>query len=117
MIPAQAEIEIPLLEALRDLGGEAQPGRLYPLITARFPQLTQEDLTATLKHGERKWINRIQWTRQALITAGDVASPQRGVWAITEQGRRRLAENGHGEAEEARRSTSASISLVDLYEK
>jgi restriction system protein len=117
MIPPQAEIEIPLLEALRALGGEARPKKLYPLITAKFPQLTQEDLTATLKHGEKKWINRIQWTRQALITAGDMASPQRGVWAITEQGRKRLEQEGLDESEMVKRIASASVSLVDLYEK
>lgn len=117
MIPTQAEIEIPLLKALCTLGGEAKPRNIYPLVTADFPQLTPEDLTAKLKHGELKWINRIQWARQALITAGDIASPQRGVWAITEQGRRRLSENGHGESEETKRSVSASVSLVDLYEK
>jgi restriction system protein len=116
MIPPQAELEIPLLEALRDLGGEASPKKIYPLVTARFPQLTQEDLTVTLKHGERKWLNRIQWARQALITVGDMASPQRGGWAITEQGRKRLASEGRDEPEPTKRVSSASASLVDLYE-
>jgi restriction system protein len=46
-----------------------------------------------------------------------MASPQRGVWALTEQGRRRLAENGRGESGETKRVVSASVSLVDLYEK
>jgi restriction system protein len=113
MIPIQAEIEVPLLEALIALGGSARPRKIYPLVSAKFPQLTQEDLTATLKHGEKKWLNRIQWARQALITAGDMESPERGIWAVTEQGRKRLAQNGPGPAE---RSVSASVSLVDLYE-
>jgi restriction system protein len=117
MLPTQAEIEMPLLEALRALGGEAPPMKLYPLITAKFPQLTQEDLTARLKHSEKKWINRIQWTGQALITAGDMARPQRGVWAITEQGRKRLEQAELHEPETAKRIVSASVRLVDLYEK
>jgi restriction system protein len=117
MIPTQAEIEIPLLETLRALGGEARPKNLYPLVTAKFPHLTPEDLTATLKHGEKKWINRIQWARQALITAGDMASPQRGVWAITEQGRKRLDQAGQDGSEAAKRTASASVSLVEVYEK
>ena len=90
MIPAQAEIEVPLLEVLVALGGESRPKNLYPLVTAKFPQLSSEDLTDRMKNGESKWINRIQWARQALITAGEMASPQRGVWAITDQGRTRL---------------------------
>jgi restriction system protein len=117
MIPTQTEIEIPLLETLAALGGQAQPKKIYPIITARFPQLSPEDLTETLKHGERKWINRVQWTRQALITAGDMASPERGVWAITEQGRKRLKQQSQGEPEAARQVASSSVSLVDLYEK
>jgi len=117
MIPSQAEIEVSLLEALRDLGGQACPKKIYPLVTAKFPQLTQEDLAARLKHGERKWTNRIQWTRQALITAGDMAGPRRGVWAITDQGRKRLEPERRDESEATKRILSASVSLVDLYEQ
>jgi restriction system protein len=117
MIPTQAEIEIPLLEALRALGGESRPSKIYPLVTARFPQLTPEDHAATLKHGERKWINRIQWTRQALITAGDMASPHRGVWAITDQGRNRLEPKERDESASTKAPLAATVSLVDLYEK
>ena len=116
MIPTQAEIEIPLLEALRSLGGEAPPNKIYPLVTLKFPQLSQEDLATTLKHGEPKWINRIQWTRQALITAGDMASPRRGVWAITDQGRKRLNPVAADEPEGTKNPLPAIVSLVALYE-
>jgi restriction system protein len=115
MIPAQTEIEVPLLEALVSLGGKGRPREVYPLVTARFPMLTQEDLAATLKHGEARWINRIQWTRQALITAGDMASPERGVWAITDQGRERLRQSGKDRPESPTR-TASTTTLVDLYE-
>lgn len=113
MIPAQSDIELILLEALVSLGGESPPKKIYPLVTARFPQLTQEDLAAKLKHGEKKWHNRIQWTRQALITAGDMGKPERGLWSITEQGRNRLKQNGPKPRE---RDSTASTTLVDLYE-
>jgi restriction system protein len=116
MIPSQAEIEIPLLEALEVLGGAARPKKVYPLVTAKFPQLTPEDLAAKLKHGESRWFNKIQWTRQSLITAGEMASPERGVWAITEQGRKRLRQAGQGDSEAAKRVASTSVGLVDLYE-
>lgn len=116
MIPTQAEIELPLLEALDSLGGVSRPKDVYPLVTARFPQLTPEDLTATLKHGERRWINKIQWTRQSLVTSGDMASPGWGLWAITEQGKKRLHQDTQNEIETAKRVASASVSLVDLFE-
>lgn len=38
-----------------------------------------------------KWTTRVQWVRQALVSKGEVASPQYGFWAITDQGRARLA--------------------------
>jgi restriction system protein len=117
MIPTQAEIEVPLLEALEALGGSARPKEVYPLVTAKFPQLTQEDLTASLKHGELRWINKIQWTRQSLVTAGDMASPERGLWAITEQGRKRLSNGKQVGIEAAMRVASATVGLVDLFEK
>ena len=117
MIPTQEQIEIPLLETLVKLGGQAKPKAIYPYMTERFPQLTEEDLAARLKHGETKWHNRIQWTRQALITTGDMAKPERGIWAITEQGRKRLEANGRHETEATKHTLTASVSLVDLYEK
>jgi len=116
MIPPQADIEIPLLEALAELGGQAPPKQIYPVVTSKFPQITEEDLAIQLKHGEKKWLNRIQWVRQALISAGDMISPQRGIWAITEQGRKRICHNGQAEPLQQKR-TSTSASLVDLYEK
>lgn len=116
MMPTQTEVELPLLEILCELGGQAKPKEIYPKVTARFPQLTEEDLAVTLKHGEQKWINRIQWVRQALVTAGDMMSPQRGVWAITDQGRKRLESVAHQQPGIRDEAVSPKVSLVDLYE-
>jgi restriction system protein len=117
MIPSQAEIEIPLLEAIESRGGEAPPSEIYPLVTAKFPQLTEADLNATLKDGRRKWINRIQWTRQGLITSGEIASPHRGVWTITDLGRRRIRSERRDESGAAKSSLLGVVNLVDLHEK
>jgi len=113
MIPPQSELEIPLLEALVQLGGQAKPRDIYPILTAKFPQLTDEDLAARLKHGEKKWINRVQWARQALIETGDMASPRWGVWAITEQGRKRVKAIKPS----LEKPATVSVSLTDLYDK
>ena len=115
MLPSQAEIEIPLLEALLEIGGQAKPKQLYPLVTTRFPTLTPEDLAERMDCGHIKWENRIQWVRQALIEAGDMASPQRGVWAITEQGRQRVAQ--HSPTNPDRHSAPKTlVQLVEDYE-
>jgi restriction system protein len=95
MMPKQSEIEIPLLEILaRFPGGEARPREIYPQLEKLFPQLTTADLEEKLETGTPKWTNRVQWVRQALVAKGEVSSPQRGVWAITDSGRARLAAAG-----------------------
>ncbi len=90
MMPKQADIEIPLLECLDEMGGRGRPREIYLRIRKFFPNLTDADLTEGLPSGGNKWTNRIQWVRQALISKGEMSSPEHGVWAITEKGQRRL---------------------------
>jgi len=87
MIPKQVLIELPLLQVLAEMpGGEAKPGEIYPRLEKRFPELTNEDLAEQLDSGDFKWKNRVQWVRQSLISKGEMSSPSRGIWAITDRG-------------------------------
>lgn len=108
-MPSQTEIEKPLLQTLYELGGQANPQQVYSVLRAKFPELTQEDLEETLISGGNKWTNRIQWVRQKLITKGDMSSPQRGIWAITDQGRNKITI-------EQVESTPQLTNLVELYD-
>jgi restriction system protein len=94
--PKQAEIEVPLLQALVELGGEGRPRDIYPLVAKRFPQLTPEEQEERLENypSTRKWSNLVQWIRQRLVDLGQVDGSQRGIWKITAAGRARLSENG-----------------------
>jgi len=91
--PRQVEIEIPLLAAIAQLGGEAKPRDVYPLVAAQFPQLTPEEQEERLENfpSTRKWSNLVQWIRQRLVDLGQIDGSQRGVWRITPAGRARLA--------------------------
>jgi restriction system protein len=91
--PKQIEIEVPLLEALVELGGEAKPRDVYPLVTKRLPHITAEELEARFENypSTRKWSNLIQWVRQRLVDQQQVDGSQRGVWRITQAGRDRVA--------------------------
>ncbi|WP_062350144.1 restriction endonuclease [Bacillus kwashiorkori] len=108
VMPQQSDIEIPLLQVLIDLGGQGRPKDVYPLVTKKFPELTREDLEEVMVSGVNKWTNRIQWVRQKLIDNGDMYSPQRGIWAITEQGRLRI--------QSPQENRPAPLNLVELYD-
>ena len=64
--PKQNEIELPLLKALHDLGGKAEPKELYPRLAKIFTQLTEEVLAARLPSSPStfRWHNLVQWSRQ-----------------------------------------------------
>jgi restriction system protein len=94
MLPTQSEVEIPLLKALLECGGQGKPRDLYPIVTAKFPQITPDDLAETVADGHSKWHNRIQWVRQRLVDQGDMESGGWGIWRITDKGRQRAHSNG-----------------------
>jgi restriction system protein len=112
MLPTQRELEIPLLQVLLELDGQAEPKQVYPLVAAKFPELRDEDLAETVPSGGNRWTNRIQWVRQKLVTNGEMDSPAFGMWRITDKGRQRLAASGGCEPPEATIHT-----LMELYEQ
>ncbi len=90
MLPTQKDIEVPLLEVLAGLGVQGKPKEIYPLVTKKFPQIRDEDLTERLPSGGNKWTNRIQWVRQKLVARGEMDATNYGIWRTTEKGRQRL---------------------------
>jgi len=112
MLPKQIDIEIPLLRALAELGGEGRPREVFPLVTDSFPDVPPEDFLEQISTGGNKWTNRIQWARQALIAKGQLCSRGRGVWAITEAGRKRLQIS----TPEVDASIASTQGLEDLYQ-
>lgn len=113
-MPKQPEIEIPLLEVISSLGGNGQPKEIYPLVTNKFPQLSQIDLIETIVSGGNKWTNRIQWVRHKLVKNGDLESPERGVWKITKKGVERL--KGKGQDPTTIHVVESKINMVEIYD-
>jgi restriction system protein len=111
MLPKQREVELPLLEVLVEIGGQGRPSDIYPLVTAKFPQVSEEDLAESLPSGGNRWQNRIQWARQNLVAEGDIDSPSRGTWRITDKGRARLGDAGEVEP------SPPDASFLELYEE
>lgn len=120
--PKQKDIEIPLLAAIDQLGGEARPRDIYPLVTERFPELTSEEQEERLESSPstRKWHNLVQWVRQGLVQSGEIDGSTRGIWRITEAGRARLAQSRATPPEHvtapttARPTEDSEVSLRDL---
>lgn len=86
----QKDMEVPLLEVLVEIGGQGKPKDIYPLVTKKFPKMTNEELAQKLKSGGNRWKNRIQFVRQALVGKGEIDKSIKGIWAITDKGRERL---------------------------
>jgi restriction system protein len=110
--PKQIEVEIPLLKALVELGGEGPPRDVYPLVTKHFPQLTAEEQEERLESypSTRKWSNLVQWVRQRLVDLGEIDGSQRGIWRITASGRNRLKNAIHEEP--GKSSAPAAVSVI-----
>lgn len=89
----ESEYEIPLLESLVELGGRVPTrevlDQLEPKIKGHLTALDQERISS----GSVRWKNRAQFVRLTLVKRGDMVDKSpRGIWEITEQGRRRLKE-------------------------
>jgi restriction system protein len=115
--PKQSDVEVPLLRALADLGGEAKPRDVYPAVAASFPDLSAQELEVTLESSPstRKWWNLVQWVRQHLVEAGEIDGSTRGVWKITDSGLSRLKSLGKpGAINRGASHSGADVSLRDL---
>ena len=114
-LPKQRELGIPLLRALKDAGGAAQPRDLYPKLGANF-SLTVEEQEERLGSSPttRKWWNLVQWVRQHLVEAGEIGGSTRGVWKITPKGLACLEERPPRQSPNA---TVAETTLRDLVEQ
>lgn len=117
MLPKQSDIQIPLLKCLDEIGGKAKPPEIYPRLLKCFPGITPKDLTQTPASGANKWKNCVAWVRQRLISDGEMESLARGVWAITDKGRKRLASPEHSNALAKKRGRRPARPRLDCIER
>jgi restriction system protein len=77
---------LPVLDALRALGGSARPGEVYDWI-ARTLGVTDAERDVQNKSGVSRFENDVAWARHYLVKYGLVDSSKWGVWSLTEAGR------------------------------
>jgi len=75
----------PILDCLREVGGEARPREVRDWIADKFkiPQEVREELTET---GIVRFDNRVAWARQYLIWEGLLETTRRGRWVLSARG-------------------------------
>lgn len=77
----------PVIDGLRDLGSSAKPREVYTWIAEHHP-IPKEEIESTTKGGQSKFENKVGWARFYLAKGGLIATEQRGVWVLTEKGRK-----------------------------
>jgi restriction system protein len=77
----------PLLDTLRELGDSGRPKEVSEKVATKLA-LPDEILNRTNKNGGSRFANQVAWARFYLAKAELIDTSQRGVWTLTEAGRR-----------------------------
>lgn len=75
----------PILEVLRESGGSGTVAEVIDRVIEKMaiPEAEQE---VTLRNGQSRVRNQVQWARLYLVRVGYLDSSKRGIWSITERG-------------------------------
>jgi restriction system protein len=76
----------PLLDAMREKGGQARPREIYEVVAQKL-DLSEEERTVTNKNGYPRFENQIAWARSYFVKTGYLDSPSHGVWRLTDKGK------------------------------
>lgn len=87
----ESAYELPMLEIISEHGDRAAAREVLDELGTRLKgQLTEVD-RQELASGDVRWRNRAQFVRLRLVEQGDmVKDSPRGIWELSEQGRRRV---------------------------
>lgn len=77
----------PTIEAVNALGGSARPPEVYKYI-AQSLNLSDEILNEERESGGSRYENQVAWARLYLVKSGYIDSSKRGVWSLTDKGRK-----------------------------
>ena len=77
----------PVLNALRELGGSGTPSEVTTTI-AKMLEIPEAEQNELLKSGTPRLANQIAWARNYLKLEGYIDSAKKGVWVLTEAGRK-----------------------------
>lgn len=96
-IPTQKDIAIPLLHLIQEMGGQVKPNDVYEKLADYFGLNEKERNEMQPSGRSKKFENRVQWTRFFLCNQGLLDGSSRGIWKLTEKGRKELNKLGLSE--------------------
>jgi len=75
----------PILQILKQSGGSGTTSEVIDRAIERL-QIPESEQEVTLKNGQSRIRNQVQWARLYLVRAGYLDSSRRGIWSLTEKG-------------------------------
>jgi restriction system protein len=75
----------PIIDVLKKTGGSGTVGEVIDHVIEKM-SIPESEQEVTLKGGQTRVRNQIQWARFYLANAGYIDSSKRGVWSLTEKG-------------------------------
>jgi len=97
-LPITQQYQIAVLKALHQLGGRGKAAHVIDMIPQVMELPSEHQGTYARgpegKSEEPKYVKFVHSARRFLIQQGEVESPDRGIWAITERGEARLKSAG-----------------------
>jgi len=75
----------PILQILKQSGGSGTTSEVIDR-AIELLQIPESEQEVTLKNGQSRVRNQVQWGRLYLVRAGYLESSRRGVWSLTEKG-------------------------------
>jgi restriction system protein len=78
----------PILQILKESGGSGTTSEVIDR-AIELLQIPESEQEVTLKNGQSRIRNQVQWSRLYLVRAGYLESSRRGVWSLTEKGAQR----------------------------
>ncbi|RKZ27097.1 hypothetical protein DRQ26_03530 [bacterium] len=89
----QREYHIPILESLVELGGSAKKEYIFERVYEKMKSRFSADDYLKLKNGAIRWKHICGIARMILRQKGFIATPQNGIWQITDSGIEFLKNN------------------------
>ena len=86
-LPQLYRFVIPIIEVLKEVGGEGKANKVTELVINKC-NISEKELEKKISSGYSRIKNQIGWARTVVGKLDYVASPQPGVWRLTEKGKK-----------------------------